>query len=164
MSRTPGAIMGCATLRRSWPRPERPPRDRRAPRTSPREIQMRIHRACLFLPLILLGSGVYAAADRANVGSSDFTPVLAPAPGQERVHVAAFRLDKAPVTNAQFLDFVRSHSQWRRDRVASLFADGEYLSHWAAPDALGEGALAQAPGTRVSWFAARAYCAASGAR
>jgi sulfatase modifying factor 1 len=125
---------------------------------------MRIHRVCLFLPLILLGSGVYVAADRADVGPSDFTPVLAPAPGQERVHVAAFRLDKAPVTNAQFLDFVRSHPQWRRDRVASLFADGEYLSHWAAPDALGEGALAQQPVTRVSWFAARAYCAASGAR
>jgi formylglycine-generating enzyme required for sulfatase activity len=62
------------------------------------------------------------------------------------------------------MEFVRAHLQWRRDRIASLFADGEYLSHWAAPDALGPQALAQQPVTRVSWFAARAYCAAEGAR
>lgn len=120
--------------------------------------------AFLFAQCLLASSGVCGVTERASVGSADFTPVLAPAPGKERVHVAAFRLDQTPVTNAQFLDFVRSHPQWRRDRVASLFADREYLSHWATPDALGEGALPQQPVTRISWFAARAYCAASGAR
>jgi cytochrome oxidase Cu insertion factor (SCO1/SenC/PrrC family) len=45
-----------------------------------------------------------------------------------------------------------------------VFADSEYLSHWSAPDALGEGAGLEQPVTRVSWFAARAYCKASGAR
>ncbi len=48
--------------------------------------------------------------------------------------------------------------------MASLFADGEYLSHWAASERLGEGALARQPVTRVSWYAARAYCAAAGGR
>jgi len=105
-----------------------------------------------------------APADSAAVPAGDFAPVLAPAPGKQSVHVTAFRLGKIPVTNAQFLEFVRTHPQWRRDRIATLFADKEYLSHWSAPDALGKGALAQQPVTRVSWFAARAYCAAAGAR
>jgi len=104
------------------------------------------------------------AAGRALVGAADFAPVLAPAPGKDRVHVASFLLDRVPVTNGQFLEFVRSHPQWRRDRVASLFADREYLSHWAAPDQVGEPALRVQPVTRVSWFAARAYCSASGGR
>ncbi len=125
---------------------------------------MRVVLAFLFAQLVVIGSGICGAAERANVGPSDFTPVLAPAPGKERVHVAAFGLDRAPVTNAQFLEFLSAHPQWRRDRVASLFADREYLSHWAAPDVLGEGVQPQQPVTRVSWFAARAYCTASGAR
>jgi formylglycine-generating enzyme required for sulfatase activity len=123
--------------------------------------------------LILLVGGTVCAADepvmvdrgeRPLVGAADYTPVLAPGPGKERVHVAAFRLDRRPVTNEQFLEFVRTHPQWRRDRAATLFVDSEYLSHWAAPDRLGESVRPQQPVTRVSWFAARAYCAAAGAR
>ena len=101
---------------------------------------------------------------RALVVGTDFAPVLEPAPGKSRVHVDSFSVDRTPVTNAQFLEFVRAHPQWRRDRVPSLFADGEYLSHWAAPDQLGEQALPQQPVTRVSWFVARAYCSAAGGR
>jgi formylglycine-generating enzyme len=122
--------------------------------------------------LLVLVVGVCAADarigvdpdERALVDAAEFAPVLAPGPGRERVHVAAFRLDRKPVTNQQFLEFVRAHPQWRRDRAASLFVDGEYLSHWAAPDRLGESVLPQQPVTRVSWFAARAYCQAAGAR
>jgi len=126
---------------------------------------VRIILACLFVCLLLPGSSdCVAAVERSTIGPSDFAPVLAPAPGQQRVHVAAFLLDRTPVTNAQFLEFVRLHPQWRRDRIASLFADSEYLSHWSLPDALGEGALGQQPVTRVSWFAARAFCTAAGAR
>ena len=109
-------------------------------------------------------SGPVPAAERVKLGPAEFTPVLAPAPGQKRVQVAAFRLDSRAVTNAQFLEFIGRHPEWRRDRVASLFADDGYLSHWAAPDRLGDVALAEQPVTRVSWFAARAYCAAAGGR
>ena len=108
--------------------------------------------------------GPVRAAERAKFGPTEFTPVLAPAPGQMRVHVAAFRLDSRAVTNAQFLEFIGRHPEWRRDRVALLFADDGYLSHWSAPDRLGDVALAEQPVTRVSWFAARAYCAAADGR
>ena len=48
--------------------------------------------------------------------------------------------------------------------MAPIFADGRYLSHWATPDALGVDALPMQPVTRVSWFAAQAYCESEHAR
>lgn len=78
--------------------------------------------------------------------------------------VSAFDLQKRPVTNAQFLAFVQTHPQWRRDLVASVFAESRYLSQWADATTLGVGALAQQPVVQVSWFAASAYCEAKGAR
>ena len=80
------------------------------------------------------------------------------------LHVAPFALMKQPVSNAQFLAFVNAQPQWRRGRVASVFADRRYLAHWAAPDALGAHAQPRQPVTQVSWFAAQAYCHAHGAR
>ncbi len=80
------------------------------------------------------------------------------------VRVAPFKLMSAPVTNAEFLAFVRQHKPWRRDTVARVFAEARYLSHWAAPTELGPAALPQQPVVWVSWFAAQAYCQAQGAR
>ena len=80
-----------------------------------------------------------------------------------RVNVAPFELMSLPVTNAQFLAFVRTHPQWRRDAVAGVFAEGRYLSHWAGPLELGRHALPQQPVVWVSWFAASAYCQAQDA-
>ena len=117
---------------------------------------LRLSASSYFCVAVIVVTTRICAQERVAVGPADFAPVLAPAPGEARTHVAAFLLDRRPVTNAQFLDFVRSHPQWRRDRIASLFADREYLSHWAAPDQLGESALPEQPVTRVSWFAARA--------
>jgi len=67
------------------------------------------------------------------------------------------------VTNAEFAAFLRSHAQWRRDRIAPLFAEPGYLRDWASPDAA-DRARSNQPVTNVSWFAATAYCEAQGAR
>ena len=83
-----------------------------------------------------------------------------PAPAR----VAAFRLDVFPVTNGQFLDFVRQHPEWRRSRVKPLFADRGYLAKWRADLKLAEARAASEPVTNVSWFAAEAYCEARGLR
>lgn len=77
--------------------------------------------------------------------------------------VAPFHLEVTAVTNRQFQAFVERRPEWRRDRIDPLFAEDEYLAHWASPVDLGE-ADPEAPVTRVSWFAARAYCAAIGRR
>jgi formylglycine-generating enzyme required for sulfatase activity len=78
--------------------------------------------------------------------------------------IAPFALMKRPVTNAEFLDFVRAHPQWRRDRVARVFAEPRYLSQWASPTELGPRAQPDQPVVWVSWFAADAYCDAQDAR
>ncbi len=113
--------------------------------------------------LLRVGTPVVAES-RKDVGPADFAPVLIPASGQTQVHIPAFRLDTRPVTNGQFLEFVRKRPEWRRDRIASLLADEGYLSHWATPDTLGREVQPDQPVTRVSWFAARAYCATAGGR
>lgn len=81
-----------------------------------------------------------------------------------QVAVAAFWLDTRPVTNAEFLAFVRAHPKWQRSRVSPLFADEGYLADWRGDLELGPRAPADAPVVRVSWFAARAYAQACGKR
>lgn len=111
----------------------------------------------------LLLSCAALAVDRANIPGSVFASVLPPAPGVKQVRVAAFAMDRVPVTNAQFARFVRQQPQWQRGRVVSLFADERYLQHWRTATRPAPGSEAQ-PVTQVSWFAASAYCSAQGAR
>ncbi len=94
---------------------------------------------------------------------AEFSSALKYEDSGSRVRVVPFKLMSLPVTNADFLAFVRSHPQWRRDGVASVFAETRYLSHWAGPSQLGPSALPQQPVVWVSWFAASAYCKAQGA-
>ena len=76
--------------------------------------------------------------------------------------VAAFRLDRLPVSRAAFADFVRGNPAWRRSQVRRLFAEEAYLSDFASDvDAGPDGG---APVTFVSWFVARAYCECCGKR
>jgi sulfatase modifying factor 1 len=81
-----------------------------------------------------------------------------------RTPVAAFRLDREPVTRGEFLAFLTTHARWRRDMVRRVFADAAYLAEWPGATSAGDADARRRPVTGVSWFAARAYCAASGRR
>jgi formylglycine-generating enzyme required for sulfatase activity len=83
---------------------------------------------------------------------------------RRRVRVPAFDMDVRPVTNAEYLEFVRAHPEWRRSRVKPLLADASYLRHWKGDLEPGELAPATSPVINVSWFAARAYLNARGQR
>jgi len=117
----------------------------------------------LLLPLCAIAAIGGGPAGVVEVGPGTYAPHRAAATSDDEVEVGRFRLDVTPVTNRQFLAFVAAHPAWRRDRIAPLFAERTYLDHWAGPLDLGA-AVATAPVTRVSWFAARAYCRARGAR
>jgi formylglycine-generating enzyme required for sulfatase activity/cytochrome oxidase Cu insertion factor (SCO1/SenC/PrrC family) len=78
--------------------------------------------------------------------------------------VPAFRLDRYPVTNLDYLAFVRANPAWRRDRAPRAEVDDQYLAQWNTPTELGPDAPPRAPVVGVSWFAARAYCASHDAR
>lgn len=84
----------------------------------------------------------------------------------KEVPVNAFLLDQAPVSNGEFLEFVRAYPKWRRSQVKRLFADPAYLAHWAGDADLGSNAdtLAAQPVVNVSWFAAKSYAAWRGKR
>jgi formylglycine-generating enzyme required for sulfatase activity len=114
---------------------------------------------------LLLGSG-WAAADGANpfvpVNGAQFSSAL-PAAAGAMVRVPSFLLQSHPVTNAEFLSFVTAHQAWRRGAAPRVLADEDYLSHWLGPLDPGPGAGLE-PVTRVSWFAAEAYCESLQAR
>jgi formylglycine-generating enzyme required for sulfatase activity len=98
------------------------------------------------------------------IPAGTYLPILRGKEEPERVEVSAFWLDVRPVTNAEFLEFVRANPKWQRSRVAPLFADRGFLGDWNDDLELGPKAPAGAPVVRVSWFAARAFATWSGKR
>ncbi|WHF51158.1 formylglycine-generating enzyme family protein [Chryseobacterium gotjawalense] len=80
------------------------------------------------------------------------------------VKVEDFLLDERPVTNAEFLDFVKKNPQWKRSKIKAIFADDTYLKDWQDDETLPENADPNAAVTYVSWFAAKAYAKSAGKR
>lgn len=83
--------------------------------------------------------------------------------GEDKVTVASLYVDQTPVTNEQFLDFVKLNPQWARSKAPSVLADSTYLQHWIG-DLLISSGQAQYPVVQVSWHAAKAYCRSQGKR
>lgn len=80
------------------------------------------------------------------------------------VEVKDFLLDERPVTNSEFLDFVKKNPQWKRSKAKGIFADDTYLQDWQDDETLPKNADPDAAVTFVSWFAAKAYAESAGKR
>jgi formylglycine-generating enzyme required for sulfatase activity len=98
------------------------------------------------------------------IPAGTYLPLIRDQSDPERVPVAPFWLDEHPITNGEFLAFVRANPRWRRSGVSPLFADGQYLADWTGDLELGPRCPVDAPVVRVSWFAARAYAKWAGKR
>lgn len=70
--------------------------------------------------------------------------------------VQDFYLDKYPVTNGEFYEFVSNKTEWNVKNIKSIFADDNYLNQWA--DLNNFNAINNIPVVNISWFAAEAYC------
>ena len=125
---------------------------------------MRRLAALLVVLLPIAGLAGDAPPRYAGLPGGTFRSALNYEDARDGVRIAPYALMRTPVTNAQFLAFVQRHTAWRRDRVAPVFAEERYLSHWASPTELGANARPDQPVTWVSWFAADAYCQSIGAR
>ena len=115
---------------------------------------------CLLALPVVAGAG-----DRyVRIPPGDFVTTLRYEDVRGATRVPAFEMMVHPVTNADYQAFVLRHPQWRRDRVASVLAGTGYLADWQSPTHPMPGTQRSQPVTRVSWFAAAAYCEAQGAR
>jgi formylglycine-generating enzyme required for sulfatase activity len=98
--------------------------------------------------------------DMARIPAGVYCPLFRGENDPKEVVVKSFLLNAIPVTNGDFLEFVRANAKWRRSQIKRLFAEDAYLKHWVADLDLGPDArAAQQPVTGVSWFAAKAYAA-----
>ena len=80
------------------------------------------------------------------------------------IKVKSFYLDDSPVTNAEYLIFLKSNPQWTRSKVLRLYADSAYLKYWKSDYQIPDRISPDAPITNVSWFAAEAYAQSVGKR
>lgn len=142
----------------------------------------RIQSACrarlrvVFIAMALAQGGLTAranAADYIPIAANMFTSVMANDAASSAIpgvsasalaRVASFEMRETPVTNGEFLTFVKSNRKWQLGKVPSVFADRGYLSRWSASTTLGADAGPNQPVTNVSWFAAQAFCESEGAR
>ncbi|MCH2535051.1 MAG: formylglycine-generating enzyme family protein [Bdellovibrionales bacterium] len=76
--------------------------------------------------------------------------------GEDTFKIKSFKMDKVPVTNKEFYQFVKENNKWSKDKIAPIFADTQYLSHWQ--NNRPKEKTLNFPVVNVSWFAARAYC------
>lgn|SRR5690625_1361186 len=104
-----------------------------------------------------------ADPDRVRIPGGGFVPLFMQE-GEAEAWIEAFDIDRHPVTRGEFLDFVRENPRWRRGEVKPIFADARYLADWPSDLEVGDDVDARRPVTQVSWFAAKAYCEARGAR
>ncbi|MDF3079139.1 MAG: hypothetical protein K0S09_3028 [Sphingobacteriaceae bacterium] len=84
----------------------------------------------------------------------------------KQVAVKSFYLDVKAVTNAEFLEFVKSNPRWARSKVTALYAESGYLKHWASDFSIGSNyeKVKNSPVTNISWYAATAYAKWKGKR
>jgi formylglycine-generating enzyme len=78
--------------------------------------------------------------------------------------VDSFFMDVYPVTNREYLEFVKDNPEWQKSNVKRLFADQSYLKHWEDDTEPGKNVDPESPVTNVSWFAAKEYAKWKGKR
>ncbi len=99
----------------------------------------------------------------AAIERGTFVPLYG-ATTKKPVLVNAFSMDVYPVTNEQYLEFLKKNPAYIRSKMKGIFADKSYLSHWKNDLDFGTTNLKNAPVTNVSWFAAKKYCECQGKR
>ncbi len=119
--------------------------------------------------MILIPAGTFAmgtpAAEIERLQQTyqiSFPGLFAPETPRHTVYLAAFYLDKYPVTNAQFKAFVGAKPEWRPDRIPAHLHNGDYLKHWPGSDYPPD--KADHPVVFVSWYAVMAYAQWAGKR
>lgn len=109
------------------------------------------------------GKSKTAPAGMVFISGGTYTPLYKKEDESGKQSVKPFFMDVYPVTNEEFLEFVKANPKWQRSNVKKIFADKSYLNHWAGDVELGD-INPESPVTNISWFAAKAYAKWCGKR
>lgn len=102
------------------------------------------------------------AQEMALVKKGSYVPLYGSA-DKKPVQVNAFYMDIFPVTNQEFLDFIKKNDAYSRSKIKRIFADKSYLSYWKSDLDYTPG-KPRSPVTNVSWHVAKKYCESKGKR
>src|SRR6478672_1344753 len=127
-------------------------------------LSMRLPLSITITAAALLCAAAVVASELAAIPAGIYRPLFRGENDAKEIPVAAFSLAPAPVTNGEFLEFVIANPQWQRSRIKRLFADENYLKHWASDTDPGSPSNSSQPVIWVSWFAAKSYAAWKGGR
>ncbi|MGN7809359.1 formylglycine-generating enzyme family protein [Flavobacterium sp. 22076] len=123
---------------------------------------MKIHFFIITFFLMLSGFSRAQENGMVPVKEGTFVPLYG-ASSKKPVLVKSFYMDVYPVTNAEFLNFIKKNQQYSKSKIKGIFADKSYLSYWKSDFDFGN-ADSKSPVTSVSWFAAKKYCECQGKR
>lgn len=115
------------------------------------------------LLITLCTDEAWSQAQRIEIPAGSFHSVLPEVIG-EPVMVGPFFLDETAVTNQAFKKFMIENPQWSRSEVPTLYAESGYLKSRGNGISYDDQRMDDQPVTRVSWYAANAYCGWKGGR
>ncbi len=81
-----------------------------------------------------------------------------------KVSINDFLMDVYPVTNKEYLDYIKKYPKWQKSKAIKLFVDKSYLREWVSDTVLNSNQKLNSPITNISWFAAKNYCECIGKR
>ena len=81
-----------------------------------------------------------------------------------KVTINDFYIDVYPVTNNEYVNFVKQYPKWQKSKAIKLFVDESYLRDWKSDTLLNKNQKLNSPITNISWFAAKNYCECQGKR
>ena len=97
-----------------------------------------------------------------SVKEGSFVPLYG-ATSKNPIKVKSFFIDVYPVTNDEYLNFIRKNPNLSKSKIKGIFADKSYLQYWESDFDFGN-ANPKSPVTNISWFVAKKYCECQGKR
>ena len=87
-----------------------------------------------WLGLFILIFSSFALATPENaifIQGGFFLPLYSISQNKRKERVRSFRIEKYPVTNHEFYEFLKKNPQWKPGKISKLKTDSEHLKHWS---------------------------------